>query len=206
DAEEEGVGERAWPGVLDAPRPLEVGDCEERVDGDVQADEDRDQLQPRGIEQVVVGVALQAPVPLAYPGVARVAADEAAPAHDAGSRMDVNPDGAAGPMTSCSRSPSPSSSPIRARQSCCTCTWRGSIGSSSDSVQVTPSVTSGPFQMPWPHSGSRYPRPRIWKQRIGSSATTTGVWPCGVSVIRAARARRGPGRQAPLWPPPPPDP
>src|SRR5439155_3363423 len=72
-----------------------------------------------------------------------------------GSRIEVKPEGRCGPSTSCSRTPIPSRVPRRARQTCCTWRWRGSIGSRSASVQLSPPTASSPFQRPWPHSGWR---------------------------------------------------
>src|SRR5207244_2504852 len=70
-------------------------------------------------------------------------------------RIEVKPEGRCGPSTSCSRTPIPSRVPRRARQTCCTWRWRGSIGSRSASVQLSPPTASSPFQRPWPHSGWR---------------------------------------------------
>src|SRR2546422_6858933 len=80
--------------------------------------------------------------------------EERAP-HAAGSRIEVKPEGRCGPSTSCSRTPIPSRVPRRARQTCCTWRWRGSIGSRSASVQLSPPTASSPFHRPWPHSGWR---------------------------------------------------
>src|SRR6185295_2769043 len=50
----------------------------------------------------------------------RVSSPQAAP-----SMIDWNPDGACGPITSCSSTPMPSRAPMRARQTCSTCRWLG---------------------------------------------------------------------------------
>src|SRR5262249_15124857 len=155
DAEEERVEERSRPCMPDAVRLQQVGAGEDRVGNEVETEQHQDEEQPRGVDEVVIGIALEAAVAFAHDGLLASPADDAAGdlrwrsgAHGAGSRIDVKPEGACGPITSCSSTPSPSSPPRRARQSCWTWRWRGSIGSRSANVQRTPSTTSVPFHWP----------------------------------------------------------
>src|SRR5262249_50540247 len=155
DAEEERVEEGVRPCMPDAVRLQQVGAGEDRVRDEVETEEDQEEAWPRGVDEVVIGMALKRAVAFADDGLLAGPADDAAGdgrwrsgAHGAGSRIEVKPDGACGPITSCSSTPSPSSPPRRARQSCWTWRWRGSIGSSSASVQWTPSTTSAPFHWP----------------------------------------------------------
>src|SRR5262249_27458741 len=107
--------------MADAVRLQEVEAGEDRVRGEVETEENQEQARPRGVDQIVIGVALHPAIAFAHDRLLADPADDAAGhgrwrsvAHGAGSRSDANPDGACGPITSCSRTPSPSSGPHRA--------------------------------------------------------------------------------------------